>query len=102
EEQQRDRAEEEIRPEPAVVDEEAHHEPDQCHQEGRDRAHVREFVLQVMPGEDLAEPLLETSAGSPAGGRRGRWGGWRADGRVHLRLAAEAAEPGACFDRLTA
>src|SRR5205823_563411 len=72
EEQQRDRAEEEIRSKPAVVDEEANHEPDQRHQEGRDRAHVGEFVLEVMPREDLAKPVLETGAAGLArrGGRR--------------------------------
>src|SRR5437016_8637009 len=59
EEQQGDRAEEEICSEPAVVDEEADDEPDQCHQEGRDRAHVGELVLEMVPGEDLAKPVLE-------------------------------------------
>src|SRR5438132_257487 len=69
------KVEEEICSEPAVVDEEADDEPDQCHQEGRDRAHVGELVLEMVPWEDLAKPVLEAGLGGLAGRARRRCGG---------------------------
>src|SRR2546430_2857195 len=94
EEQQRDRAEEEICSEPAVVDEEADDEPDQCHQEGRDRAHVGELVLEMVPWEDLAKPVLEAGLGGLAGRARRRCGGGHAHPPVRPRTSPETGGTG--------
>src|SRR6202022_3842986 len=102
EQKERDRAEKEVAAEPAVVVEEADHESDQRHQESGDRPDVRELVLEVMPGEELAEPVLAPPVAMMARRCRRRSGGRQAGDRLRLRLATEAAEVGACLNGLAA
>src|SRR2546430_17609671 len=86
-----------------VIEEEAEHEDNQRHQEGCDQPQEGKRFLEVMRGEDLAKPLLETVASARLAGWRGRrWSGSRAGDRVGLRLAAKPAEPGARLDGLAA
>jgi hypothetical protein len=74
EEQQRHRAEKEVRAQPVATQrwrEKSQNKSDQGHEEGRNGAEVHELILKVMPREDLAKPVLETHAGGMAGrGRR--------------------------------
>src|ERR1700693_4001737 len=54
EEKQGDRSQQEVRPQPAVGQEETQHETDQRHQEGGNGPDVHELVLQMMTGKELA------------------------------------------------
>ena len=95
EEEQRDGSQQKVRAKPAVGQEETQHKPDQRHQEGGNRPDVHELVLQMVAGEELAQPVLDSGAG------RRRLRGGRGAGTtygVSLGLAAEATEVGIRLD----
>ena len=97
-EQQGDRAEQEVRSKPTVGQEEPEDEADQQHQERGNGGDVHEFVLQVVAGKELAQPVLEAGTRGATIWRRRRWSGHR----VRLGFAAEAAEVCVRLDRTAA